>query len=181
MKTEIHRGEVPRKVRTNMFVMATIFAGSGSAPVRIRDLSPDGALIEGGVLPHPGSRVRLVRGDLVISGQVVWMRGARAGLHFDAIANVADWLPSARRPSQQSRVDAIVHGIPDLSFSTPKAVIEPRPSQTDANEILRVRAMLELLGEELAGDIDVITRHGSKLQTLDLAAQLLAKLAMKTT
>lgn len=180
MKTEMHRDEVPRKPRTNMLVMATISAGSGSAPVKIRDLSPDGALIEGGVLPHSGSTITLVRGDLAISGRVVWTQGGRAGLRFDALANVADWLPNAKTSQPQARIDAAVNEFRNAGETAPISFTEPPSSRVNAEEILRVKAMLGSLAEQLADDADVVSRHGSKLQALDLATQLLAKLAMET-
>ena len=53
--------DVRREPRTNMFVMATIYADTGSAPVKVRNLSSTGALIEGEVLPPLGATVRLRR------------------------------------------------------------------------------------------------------------------------
>ena len=147
--------------------------------MKIRDLSTGGALIEGGVLPLLGTKVKLVRGDLTIAGQVVWSRGARAGLQFDAQAIVADWLPNARPLSPQARVDAIVHEFNTAPPKTPIGPTEPRPRRVDAEELLRVKALLEALAEDLVEDVDVLARHGSKLQTLDLAAQVLGKLAMQ--
>lgn len=171
---------VPRTPRTNMFVMATIYADTGSAPVTIRNLSSGGALIEGGVIPRPGTKIRLARGDLMTSGQVLWSKGAKAGLQFDADVIVADWLPNARPRSQQDKVDAIVY---KFDIARPGAATEmsgSRGEQIDAKEILRVKACLEALAEELADDADLIARHGSKLQILDIAAQLFGKLSLRS-
>lgn len=43
--TEQDERVAPRQPRTNMFVLATIYADTGSAPARVRNLSPTGALI----------------------------------------------------------------------------------------------------------------------------------------
>ena len=51
-----------RPIRTNMFLMATIYAGGGSAPVKVRNLSLAGALIEGGRIPDVASEITLRRG-----------------------------------------------------------------------------------------------------------------------
>jgi hypothetical protein len=161
-----------------MFVMATIYAESGSAPVKIRDLSTSGALIEGGVLPHPGSKIKLVRGSLTIGGEVAWRKGSKAGLRFDASASVAEWLPNRRTVAPQEMVDAMVQEV-KTGPVTALTAAEPLPSPVSALELMRVKALIEALAEDLADDMGVVVRHGPKLQSLDLAAQLLGKLAAR--
>jgi len=56
--------------RSNIFVMATIYAPGGSTPVRVRNMSRTGALVEAPVLPAAGSRVRLSRGSLTVVGDI---------------------------------------------------------------------------------------------------------------
>jgi hypothetical protein len=46
-----------------------------------------------------------------------------------------------------------------------------------ALELTRLTVALESLAEDLAADPDVVKRHLAKLQTLDLVAQALRKLA----
>ena len=118
--------------RTNMFVMASLVADAGSGPVKMRNLSAHGALVEGAVLPRAGvdlfgarivrgsdadlqsvlpragSRFRLYRGELSIWGKVVWSDHGRAGLRFDSLAIVSDWLPRAQTNVAQQRIDDMI-------------------------------------------------------------------------
>jgi hypothetical protein len=161
-----------------MFVMATIYAGRGSAPVKIRNLSTSGALIEGARIPPQMTDVTLRRGGLTVDGKVVWCSNGRAGLEFESPISVAHWLPGGEALLEQERVDAVFHGAEAQSEPGPDS-IEPRGPVTSA-EILKTKAMLEVLGDALADDADVLVRHGAQLQALDLAVQVLGRLAVLT-
>lgn len=167
------RADTQRDARTNMFVMATVYAGTESAPVKIRNMSTRGALIEGGVIPAPASKVSLRRGALSIAGEIVWRNGSRAGLKFSSIASVAHWLPKGQAPQRQ--VDTIFQEL--KACGGPKApLMAAWPVAVSTVEINDVKNLLEALAEELAEDADVVGRHASRLQSLDLATQILAKL-----
>lgn len=163
--------------RTNLFVVGTIYTQNGSAPVKIRNLSASGALVEGGVIPGPATKMRLSRGSLTIVGKVVWRNDTRAGLKFDSRVSVADWLPSAQSVGSQQQIDSIVEQI----RAAPKETVflpDPEPGEVTQNELINVKRLIEALAEDLADDSDVIIRHASKLQALDRAAQLLEKLIL---
>ncbi len=169
-----------REPRTSLFVMATLYAESCCIPVKVRDLSAAGALVEGDDIPPIGTNVRLCRGSLTITAHVVWSHGGRAGIHFESSVSVADWLPGGQGRVRQDGVDEIVQRL--KSSGTPHALsLSHRtaiPStMLDAVELTRLRIAVESLAEDLAADADVVKRHMSKLQALDLAAQALAKLA----
>lgn len=161
--------------------MATIYADSGSAPVRIRNLSPTGALIEGPVLPLPGTHVRLTRGSLSIMGNIVWHRDGRAGLRFKSTVSVADWLPQGRAVSAQQRIDEIVQHARTASKGVdPRAPVDcPAPQSTSlsAVDLRQLGLAIQSLSEDLAADPVAVERHGSKLQTLDIVAQALRRIA----
>lgn len=172
---ELPVSEARREFRTNIFIMATLYSTTGSSPVKIRDLSSRGALVEGGVLPHSGAKVTLCRGRLSITGEVAWRRDARAGLKFESGACVAHWLPSGRAFTPQDKVDSIFRRV-ELPLNSFSASGEISPAQGVRHEIARVKKLVEALAEDLAGDMNAIQRHGPKLQVLDLAAQILGKL-----
>lgn len=164
--------------RTSLFVMATLYADSGSWPIKVRDMSSVGALIEGAVIPLPGTSVRVARGTLSAKGEIVWCRGLRAGLRFDARLSVSDWLPGGRTKPHQHRVDELLQEVREgLKAGAP-------PTQTlqskdvSGKDLLELEAAIVSLAEDLAADADVVLRHVHKLQTLDLAAQTLRKLAI---
>ena len=160
--------------------MATLYAASGSSPVKVRDVSPRGALIEGGVNPHPGTSVRLCRGSVSITGEVVWRQGERAGLLFESNLVVAEWLPGGRAVTPQRRVDELVQHVKASATATTRSsgnIPTVQPCKLSALELTQLRVAIESLAEDLATDPDIVKRHMAKLQTLDLAAQALGKLA----
>ena len=46
-----------------------------------------------------------------------------------------------------------------------------------AEELENVRHMLDLMGEQLSADLDVLRTHGVSLQTVDIAGQILGHVA----
>jgi hypothetical protein len=120
----------------------------------------------------------LCRGSLEIAGEVVWQENGRAGLRFSSRANVADWLPQSSSKLAQQRVDQVVQQVKSGAQAL-AATREPLPGRVSTEEILRVRILIDELAEAFAEDAAVVERHGSKLQSLDLASQILAKLASR--
>lgn len=170
--------------RSNVFVIAALYSEAGSAPVRIRNMSRGGALVEGGVLPAEGGEVRLARGSLDVSGTIAWRNRDKAGLKFDFAVCVADWLPAGDRGSGQQRVDEIVYR---SRYSGPASAGPPiacpaaavTSSYGLAQELRLLSEGLRAAGEALASDPEVAMRYLAKLQVLDLATQRLDALATK--
>ena len=160
-----------------MFIMATIYGESGAAPVRLRNLSSTGALIEGPALPQPGIRVRLSRGSLSVWGDVAWQKNGRAGVRFESTVSVAEWLPRGRAGSAQQRVDEIVELTRRATARAPVENLSSLRSNFDTSELQQLKLDVQALSEALAADRHVVERHGSKLQILDIVAKVLAKVA----
>jgi len=168
--------------RSNVFVMAALYSATSSCPVRIRNMSRGGALVEGGILPDEGREIRLSRGSLSVSGRVAWRDHARAGLRFDSSIVVADWLPSGNRSSDQQRVDAIVfaakRGLQAESGQAP-------PNSADAlDRGVSVAAQLRHFGEsldqvaeQLVADAGVAAQFHTQLQVLDGIARGVGRIA----
>jgi hypothetical protein len=165
--------------RSNIFVIATLYAQGGSLAVRIRNLSGHGALVEAATtLPPIGSPVRLCRGSLSVSGTIMWVDRARAGLHFVSTTAVDDWLPGGKRGVGQQMADELAHRI-RLGEPLPpqphrRAELQP---PTIGEQLSRLVAELEKAGEDLAADAEVAARHPTSLQAIDAVAQVLARLA----
>ncbi|MCJ8191608.1 hypothetical protein [Sphingomicrobium aestuariivivum] len=49
--------------------------------------------------------------------------------------------------------------------------------QSLAHELEEARKLLEIMGDELAADIDTITKHCTSLQTIDIVMQILGHIA----
>jgi PilZ domain len=73
--------------RSPVLLTAMIEAGGAPLPVKLRNLSEEGALIEGGPLPPEGSATVFERKDMRVSGRIVWVQGKYAGIAFDAPLN----------------------------------------------------------------------------------------------
>ncbi len=82
--------------------------------MKLRNLSPDGALIEADELPVEGAEVLFRRNDLVVSGRIAWVSGRHAGIAFakelepqEVLRNIPKTtpkpLPDFKRPGFASR------------------------------------------------------------------------------
>lgn len=164
--------------RNNMFVTATIYAPEGSTPVRIRNMSRSGALVEAAGLPPTGTAIRLRRGSLEVIGNIMWVDAHKAGVRFTSSVRVADWLPQGKRGTGQQLIDEMVHQarLGTVARAAPSDRAE-LANVTFADELNQLRYMLERAGEELASDSAVATQHVAALQFIDGVAQSLAKLA----
>jgi len=165
--------------RNHMFVVAVLYADGGSVPIRIRNMSRSGALIECAAIPAEGSPVRLSRGSLCVRGSVAWQTEDRAGIRFDGPVAVSDWLPRAGKPSGQQRVDSIV-----------QACRQPRPPLGESHEspaalgkeeivrqMLELKVALDEAADALANHPGAAASCPTALQTIDVTAQKLGKLA----
>lgn len=71
-----------RSRRSSVLLTATLETRSGAIPVKLRNLSAEGALVEGEGLPLEGAEVLFRRKDLVERGDIVWVDGKHAGVAF---------------------------------------------------------------------------------------------------
>lgn len=178
MDSDADRAQRRVEARSNIFVVAALASASGTGPVRIRNMSRTGALIEGGAIPAEGSRVRLSRGSLSATGEMVWQRENRGGVRFDSGVAVSDWLPGGKSATGQQRVDEIVYSYKAEIGGMRPAAPAPAEGRPDiGKELLEVRAVLNSVAEELASDDATTARHPNALQQIDMAAQKLEKLA----
>lgn len=169
--------------RSNVFVMAALYAATSSAPVRIRNMSRGGAQVEGGALPHEGQEIQLCRGSLSVTGRVVWRDHSRAGLRFDSPIAVADWLPQGSRSCGQQRIDDIVFESKSQRAEGPAAAGTEAATDGQAGVAAQLKQFsqsLDRIAGELAEDVAVTSRFQTQLQALDLIAQALARLAIVT-
>jgi hypothetical protein len=68
--------------RSNVLLAATIELGGASIPVKLRNLSELGALIEGDKLPLEGTEITFCRNDLRVPGRIAWVSKKQAGVAF---------------------------------------------------------------------------------------------------
>ena len=148
-------------------------------PVRVRNMSRAGALVEAPALPPVGTTVRLSRGSLNALGDVMWASDGRAGLCFASPVAILDWLPQGKRGSGQQLIDEIVHRA-RVNGTQPTTPPSPALATVEiADEIVQLRQMLERVSEELSSDPVVSNGHGEALQVLDAVGEGLGKLVLR--
>ena len=68
--------------RSNVLMSASLELSGTSVAVKLRTLSPEGALVEGDRLPVEGASVLFRKGDLSMPGRVAWVNDRQAGVNF---------------------------------------------------------------------------------------------------
>ena len=68
--------------RSNVLLAATIEVSGSALPVKLRNLSTEGALIDGDDLPIEGSEVLFRRNEIKVKSRVAWVSGKQAGIAF---------------------------------------------------------------------------------------------------
>lgn len=72
-----------RSRRSNVLLTATIEIAGEMLSVKLRNLSAEGALVEGKVLPATNSEILFHRNELSVRGKVAWVGGNHAGISFN--------------------------------------------------------------------------------------------------
>lgn len=102
-----------RSSRANVLLKATLETPGESHEVVLRNLSQEGALVQGKTLPLPSSRVLFHRQGLSVPGRVAWSHCDCAGIEFDVPLFPNELLRHVPKPSQ--KLSAIPTGRPGLS------------------------------------------------------------------
>ena len=92
-----------RAQRSHVLMAATLEAAGVVVPVKLRNLSTVGALVEGVRLPSVGSEVNFCKKELCVAGKVAWIADGRAGIAFDALLDpesVMRHVPTPRAPAK---------------------------------------------------------------------------------
>lgn len=72
-----------RTRRSHVLMAASIEAAGVTTMVKLRNLSAEGALVEGSELPAIDSPVIFRKKELKLAGHVAWVAAGRAGIAFD--------------------------------------------------------------------------------------------------
>jgi hypothetical protein len=76
-----------RSRRSNVLLTATVEIAGERLPVKLRNLSADGALVEAKLLPAADSEIIFHRNELSVRGKVAWVGGNHAGISFNRKLN----------------------------------------------------------------------------------------------
>ena len=94
-----------RSRRSNVLLAASIEASGASLPVKLRNLSTEGALVEGDALPVEGSEVLFRRNELSVASRVAWVHDKQAGVAFKRPIAQEDVLRNIPKPKLRAPVD----------------------------------------------------------------------------
>ncbi len=85
--------ELRRAARHPLIWTGVLHHDYQSTPVRVRNISATGAMIEGDRIPPAGTDILLRRGALELFATIVWNRDKQAGLEFEAPLTEAElWM-----------------------------------------------------------------------------------------
>ena len=115
-----------RSNRSPVLLSAKLSMGGEELSVVLRNLSSEGALVEGAQLPVEGSATVFKRNELSVAGRVVWVERRLAGIAFDRKLEPGELLRQVPRPRQKF----------DANFRRPGLACQPL-SESD-------RKMLEM-------------------------------------
>lgn len=87
--------------RSNVFLKATLESAGASIPILLKNLSQEGALVQGDDLPPEGTRLLFHRQGLSVPSRVAWTHCNYAGLEFDVPLFPRELLPHI--PKQQQK------------------------------------------------------------------------------
>jgi hypothetical protein len=91
-----------RSNRSPVLLSAKIDIDGIPVAVVLRNLSSEGALVEGKVLPREGAVTRFNRNDLSVNGRIVWVEGRFAGLAFDTPLEREELLRHVPKPRNRA-------------------------------------------------------------------------------
>ena len=94
-----------RSRRSHVLMAASIEADGVVAPVKLRNLSTEGALVEGDCLPSVGSAVLFRKNELKLTGQVAWITGRRAGVAFATMLDPESVMRHVPSPRPRAKLD----------------------------------------------------------------------------
>lgn len=90
-----------RSRRSPVLLAAGLEIGGVPIPVKLRNLSEDGALVEGDCLPPEGSATFFRRNDLRVRSTIAWVQGRYAGVAFARPLNRSEVLRNVPKPRAQ--------------------------------------------------------------------------------
>ncbi len=92
-----------RKARRSQRMMTAMLEVSGrTVDVTLRNLSSDGAQVEGSEMPVEGTKLIFRKGDLSLAATIIWTKGKQAGILFDEELDPATLLNHVAAPRPRS-------------------------------------------------------------------------------
>jgi hypothetical protein len=93
----------PRSHRSPVLLTATVEVDGVKYDVKLRNLSEEGALIEGDELPAEGAEAYFERNQLRLKSRVIWVEGRYGGVAFARSLKPEEVLRNIPRPRQEMK------------------------------------------------------------------------------
>ena len=94
-----------RSRRSNVLLSASLEAGGSVHQVKLRNLSAEGALVEGDKLPIEGSKVVFRRNELEVESRIAWVSGNQAGVAFGCPLKAEEVFRNVPKPRPRMKSD----------------------------------------------------------------------------
>lgn len=94
-----------RSRRSNVLLTAQVEVAGEMLPVKLRNLSAEGALVEAPLLPAVDSQIMFHRNDLSVRGTVAWVSGNHAGISFNRQLDPEQVLRHVPPPRPKQKTD----------------------------------------------------------------------------
>lgn len=159
--------------RVNTLLAADALIGNTCWPVRIRNISSTGVMVETAVKVDVKSSILIKRGTLHVAGEIVWRRDGVFGVRFFEPADVAPWLGISSREAVASIDQCAQSGI-QASASLSEAALTRRI----AEEIAYAERLVSAVASSLSEDPILRVRYCGRVQELSIAADMLNQLSM---
>jgi len=91
--------------RSPVYLAASVEIAGAPQPVKLRNLSEEGALIEAERLPLEGTTTFFERNELRLKSKVVWVQGRYAGIAFARKLRQEEVLRHVPQPRQVTQAD----------------------------------------------------------------------------
>ena len=156
--------------RSNVFLGAALHASGKTFPVRVRNLSIAGALLDGNELPGEGVKVELRRGSLAVRGEVVWSGGSQRGIRFNEEIDVVAWVKPIGHAGQR-RVDIAVESIRSREGPAPSDRAEAEQQTLES-----LSGQIQTIAERLASLPSITEQMGEELLQLEAIAHILRRI-----
>lgn len=165
--------QIPRELRhgqrVNTLLAASVHFGQQRWPVKLRNISLSGALVESEVRVGVGSSILLSRNQFRVAGDVVWERAGLFGVRFFSEINLDEWVICPHQSKDQK------------SNKRPECPIENIPvsvlHERLIDEIKYVARMVANTSDTLSNDAVLRLRYTKGLQELVLGEQMLREIS----
>lgn len=161
-------------LRTNVMVAARASVRETSWPVRIRNVSATGCMIETDASISVGTEVTVSRGSLHASGVVRWHRSNQCGVLFHSTIDVVSWLAI---PTRHAVHEHVAVPIPEEFASSELSDREESLLPRVLEEVSFITRTIGAVSESLLRDPILRQRHAMNIQQLAISEQMLTELS----